>query len=295
MLRILDHLEKLPLLLAISETGSLRQAAFRFNVSQPAITRSLRVLEEACGGELVKRTQKGASFTPRGYAVLALAKEITETVDQHVARLEALDSNLSGAITIGTYESIAVYYWPWILSELHTVLPNVEISMRTDRSAHLQKGLIKGDFDLVVSVAPTVHRGVVIRPLFRDYFELYGRAGQGAVAPTTAILFEDGMAPFQDEIRVALRRFGTLANRRILTDSFEVVRAMTLGGGGIGVMPTRVAATASFGPGAKGLTPLTEGSLQKKTEHVIAASYLATRRENPVISSVLKVVEARIS
>lgn len=294
-MNILDHLEKLPVLLALSQTGSLRQTAFRLNVSQPAITRSLRILEEACGGELVKRTQKGASLTPRGLSVLALATEIAESVREHTARIEAFDPELDGEIVIGTYESIAVYYWPTILRELQTALPNVEIAMRTGRSEELERALVKGEFDLVVTVAPKPRRGIVSVELFRDHLEIYILKGLTPAAASSIILFQDVVATFDPEIRRVSRRYGLQPKRKVLTDSFEVVRAMTLAGVGLGVMPTRVAAIGSPDGSSRPLLALSGGIMQEKSEHVIAASYHSSRQEHPVISNVLRVVQAKVA
>ncbi len=293
-MNILEHLEKLPLLVVVSQTGSLRQAALRLNVSQPAVTRSLRILEEACGGELVKRTQKGASLTPRGLSVLALAMEINESVREHAARIETFDPELHGEIVIGTYESIAVYYWPTILRELQAGLPNVEISMRTGRSEDLDKALAKGEFDLVVTVSPKPRRGIVSVELFRDYFEIYILSGLTPASASSIILFQDAVAAQEEDIRAVSRRYGLLPKRKILTDSFEVVRAMTLAGVGLGVMPTRVAAR-SASDSSRSLLALTGGSMQEKSEHVISASFHSARREHPVIKNVLQVVQAKIA
>ncbi len=125
------------------------------------------------GGELVKRTQKGATLTPGGLTVLVLAQEISESVRAHGARLEAFDPELGCEIVIGTYESIAVYYWPKILRQLQVALPNVQVSMRTGRSDEPDRVLVKGEFDLVVTVRSKPRRGIVNVGLFRDRIEIY--------------------------------------------------------------------------------------------------------------------------
>lgn len=294
-MNILDHLEKLPLMLVVSQTGSFRQAALRLNISQPAVTRSLRILEDACGGELFKRTQRGVTLTPRGYSVLAMAKEIDDCVNRHASRLETFDSKVHGKIEIGTYESIAIYYWPAILRALQLALPNVQVLLRTGRSEDLERSLVKGEFDLIVTVEPTKRRGVINVELYRDHFELYALDEIALGTINTSILFEDAVANFSAEIREAFRRNGIHARRKVATDSLEVVRAMTLAGVGVGVMPTRVASAGLSSSHSRTLRALTAGSLKKVSEHVIAASFLASRQEHPTINSIVKIVQSSVA
>lgn len=292
---VLDHLEKLAILHAISESGSLRQAAFRLNISQPAVSRSLKILEGACGGELVRRTQKGATLTPRGYSTLVLVKEINDCVYRHQSNLQSFNTELKGKIEIGTYESIAVYYWPSILRELQTTLPQVQISMRTGRSEALEKSVLKGDVDFIVSVSPKKHPRLVSVELYRDYFELYTLNGVNPSAMSTLIVFRDAMTQFESAIRASLGTYGLHAKRRINTDSFEVVRAMTAGGVGIGIMPTRMATAAFFQQQSDSFIAMTGGAMKGASEHVIAASYLKSRKEHPLIRSVLKMIQAKFA
>jgi DNA-binding transcriptional LysR family regulator len=294
-MNVLDHLEKLAILIAISESGSLRQAAWRLNISQPAVTRSLKILERACGGELVRRTQKGATLTPRGYSTLALAKEVNDCVYRHQSNLKSFDKELNGKIEIGTYESIAVYYWPSILRELQTALPQVQISLRTGRSEALEKSVLKGEVDFIVSVSPKKHRGLASVELYRDHFELYVLNGVNPTAMSTVIAFHEAIANFETTVRASLEKYGPHVKRRITTDSFEVVRAMTAGGVGIGVMPTRIASATFFQQQGASLIPITGGAMKGASEHVIAASYLESRKEHPLIRSMLKMIQAKFA
>ncbi len=63
-------------LVAVVESGSIRAAARKLGVSQPAITKSVRSLETELHLQLLKRTPQGVVPTPAGRALLVRARAI---------------------------------------------------------------------------------------------------------------------------------------------------------------------------------------------------------------------------
>ena len=74
--------QHLHLLLTISKTGSLRASAQLLNVSQPALTKALRQLEEEFGTELVVRTPKGVRLAPAGELIAARAATVVRELER---------------------------------------------------------------------------------------------------------------------------------------------------------------------------------------------------------------------
>jgi DNA-binding transcriptional LysR family regulator len=94
-------LEKLRLFLVVLEEGSLRRAAERLHVAQPAITRQLKLLEHELGGRLLERTSTGVSPTNGGHAVAEKAKSLLESYDSTIAELRRLVRGESERLRIG--------------------------------------------------------------------------------------------------------------------------------------------------------------------------------------------------
>jgi LysR family hydrogen peroxide-inducible transcriptional activator len=291
-MNIIDHLEKLSVLLVVRDTGSLKRAAEVLHVTQPAVTRTIQTLETICGGELLRRTPKGVLFTPRGLALAEMASEIREVVRRREPSLAAANDDISGRFGIGTFESIAIFFWPQVLRKLQLVLPNLEVSLQTGRSAAQMSALIDGKIDLAVTVAPPRRKEIETVELFDDHLELYGAAAAGSPS-STLIVFTDALSQYQEEFDRCLRTVKIKATKRILTDSFEVVRAMTVQGAGIGILPTRVANAKAPGSGLKRLCA---GSMAKATKHYICASYKRSKVLRPTVRAVTQVLlEAGIS
>ena len=71
------RLEQLECLISIAEVGSFREAARRFNLSQPAISKMISSLEIEVGTPLLIRTARGATLTAAGSAIVTRARVIS--------------------------------------------------------------------------------------------------------------------------------------------------------------------------------------------------------------------------
>jgi DNA-binding transcriptional LysR family regulator len=65
--------------LALSETLNLTKAAERCNVSQPALSRAIKVLETELGGELLRRERTVSHLTELGRRMLPMLRQCYET------------------------------------------------------------------------------------------------------------------------------------------------------------------------------------------------------------------------
>ena len=78
-------LEALRFFLVILEEGSLRRAAKRLHISQPALTRQMQLLEHDVGGRILERTSAGVRPTGEGHALAEKAKALLGHYDSTMA------------------------------------------------------------------------------------------------------------------------------------------------------------------------------------------------------------------
>ena len=88
-------------LMAAVEEGSLRAAARRLHVSQPALTKMIRELERELSTTLLRRSTTGVLATAQGMVLyeraIAADRELAHAVDQ----IQQLDGRMSGPLTVG--------------------------------------------------------------------------------------------------------------------------------------------------------------------------------------------------
>lgn len=178
----LQHLE---LLLALAETGSLRAAADRMAVSQPALTKALRQLEEELGAQLVVRSPKGARLAAAGELLAARAavalRELArgrEEVAWHTERVHA-------SIGLGVSPAAAARLVPGALGRFAARWPQVHVRLVDTLYPRAFTQLRAGEIDVAIGPLPAdgPGRDLLTQPLFSSTLVVVARHGhplQGA-------------------------------------------------------------------------------------------------------------------
>lgn len=113
---LVEHLDKLKAFVVIAETGTLREASLRLHLTQPSLTRLIQTLESATGKTLLHRSRQGVSLTEAGQVILDFAKSTIKNLEDTEERLKSPSSHLAGLVRIGSYASLAEYFWPEFIS-----------------------------------------------------------------------------------------------------------------------------------------------------------------------------------
>lgn len=94
-------LRQLALLLAIDRHRALNRVAADMRLSQPAITKALREVEDIFGTTLFERSSRGLKPTPAGSAVLSYATRWMSDLESTSKALAAIDAGHAGRVSIG--------------------------------------------------------------------------------------------------------------------------------------------------------------------------------------------------
>src|SRR5258706_12632977 len=108
----------LQMLAALDETGGIRRASERLNLTQPAISKSLTELEGAFGFALFERTPRGLIPTAQGTVVLRGAALLVNEARQLHAEAHAADADQVMSLRIGTLPFLAHSLFPRVLAKL---------------------------------------------------------------------------------------------------------------------------------------------------------------------------------
>jgi len=144
-------LEKLRLFLVVLEEGSLRRAAERLHLAQPAITRQLKLLEHELGGQVLERTSAGVRPKNGGHAVAAKAKSLLANYDSTVAELRRLVRGESERLRIGYIESAVQQYLAPALAVLRRAYPKLKVKMLDQTHGEIIIALRQGEIDLALT------------------------------------------------------------------------------------------------------------------------------------------------
>lgn len=242
------HLPGLHRFLTVVESGSLSRAADRLHISQPALTKSIQVLEERLGAELFVRGARGVTLTTYGKAVLARAKLIDAEMHKLHDDVEALRGLSSGTVNVGAPPGAGFHT---------TILPRATLRLITGRKLSvnysmgtrrqllpmLREGAL--DFFLGVILEDETTGDLVQQALFEDRSCLVVRAGHPLLRRRHADVAALGhhpwfvmteAVPLERALRAEARAVqATLSHSIVRCDSSQLLKASVLAGDGIGL------------------------------------------------------------
>src|SRR5215475_7147924 len=141
-------LEELRFFLVILEEGSLRRAAKRLHISQPALTRQMQLLEHDLGGRVLERTSAGVRPTSAGHALADKARALLGYYDSTVAEAREIVRGESKQLRIGYLASAGREYLGPAVAVLRRRHPQVEIKMLDLTTGQQIVALRRGEIDL---------------------------------------------------------------------------------------------------------------------------------------------------
>src|SRR5512134_4087947 len=134
MIRPLD-LELLRSFVAIAERESFAAAAEQVHRTQSAVTQQMARLEEQLGVALFRKVGRSKRLTEHGVRLLDYARRLLTLNDEALASLAAQD--LRGPLRIGSIYDATEFLLPPLLARFSQLYPNLQLEVRTDRTAHL--------------------------------------------------------------------------------------------------------------------------------------------------------------
>lgn len=143
-------LDQLRHFLLIAEHGTFTAASVRAHLSQPALTASIRRLEEDLDGRLFDRGRNGARLTRAGEALLPHARAAVVAVDEGARAVRALETLEGGEVRIGGGATACTYLLPPVLSAFRRKHPLVALRLRELPEAEALDAFDRGELDLAV-------------------------------------------------------------------------------------------------------------------------------------------------
>lgn len=164
-------LRDLSILLTAVEAGSMSKAAERLSVSQPAISKTISLLEREVGAQLITRSPRGILPTEHGRALLARSHAAMDELRQAVEEMDVLADAKAGKLRLAANEVALSGLIGTVITDLHARFPGIvfEIVPAYTHAAQIRE-LEQGNVELVIGqVAPSDIDGhLEVTELFQD-------------------------------------------------------------------------------------------------------------------------------
>jgi len=156
------------------------RASRLLNLSQPALTKQIRRLEEDLGGRLFERGKQGTKLSVLGTQFLRDARATLESFDRLVARGKGLANGDLGQLNLGfgfhTFELV-----PRVIVKLREEAPGIDVGLRDMSTEEQVVALADGKLDLGIIRLP-VPKGLKAMPVVRDRLALVSSSQSGLPA-----------------------------------------------------------------------------------------------------------------
>lgn len=148
------ELRTLRYFLAVAEELNITKAAESLYVTQPALSRQLKMLENELGVQLYERSSHRISLTENGIKLRKYAKEMIDLSDAIPAALKASESEIVGSVAIGAGESFTSDYLAQAAARVHVHSPRITYSLVSGNASDLMSRLDSGSLDFCLIIQP---------------------------------------------------------------------------------------------------------------------------------------------
>ncbi|KAK9916423.1 hypothetical protein WJX75_002429 [Coccomyxa subellipsoidea] len=133
-------------------SGSGAAAALTLSVSQPAISKSLALLEQAFGGPLVVRRTGGGPtrLTEAGQALLPFCSSVLAVAGEALRALNDLRAAHSGRVALAASQTVGTYVVPRLLAAFRARNPGVTVTLQVEQSRRACDAVARGEADCAI-------------------------------------------------------------------------------------------------------------------------------------------------
>ena len=138
------------ILKVLGETGSITRAAELLFMTQPALSKRIKLMEAEFGRELLIRSHQGIHFTPAGEKVLQFSKGAALAMDKLKQELDLSKGEICGTLRAGYSLSYGTYRLAGQLAEYYRSYPKVNLQIIMDQSGQLYQQMLDGALDIAI-------------------------------------------------------------------------------------------------------------------------------------------------
>lgn len=189
--------------MAVAENLSFSKASTDLNISQPAVTRHIKELEERYKTSLFERKGNKIYLTKAGEKVYNAFREIAQRYRDLDFEVGQMKESISGEFKIGASSTISQYVIPKVIASFHKRYPKIQIYLLNGNSFEMEKLLLDNQVDLALVENHSSQAGIRYRDFLDD--EIIVVTGKNSVYARRETISKDDLL----QIPIVLREQGS--------------------------------------------------------------------------------------
>ncbi|MCM3763644.1 LysR family transcriptional regulator [Neobacillus niacini] len=162
------NLDSLKMFCLVVDEGSISKAARLSYVSQPAVTRQIRQLEEMYGALLFERTDGKLKLTKAGEILYPYAQEIVEYLKRSVEAVQEVTGCEESILNVGASLTIGEYMLPAILSGFTRSFPKIKFNILIGNTPAMIAKLENNEIDIALVESGVENTEFIIEKFAED-------------------------------------------------------------------------------------------------------------------------------
>lgn len=162
------ELRQLRHFVTVVEQGSISAAARTLNLAQPAISSSVKKLEEELKLPLFNRRDRGIDLTVAGHEFLPHARQILNQAHDAKLAMQAMEGLDQGQVDIAVPGMLGSYYFPPLLMAFRHQYPNIDLNILDTGTRNIRRLLLDGEVELGVVATKDLTPELEASPLIRE-------------------------------------------------------------------------------------------------------------------------------
>ncbi|MCY0893563.1 MAG: selenium metabolism-associated LysR family transcriptional regulator [Acidibacillus sp.] len=168
------NLKRFIALMEVADRSSFSEAAIKLGLTQPAVSKQIKTLEQELGVTLFYREQANAQLTEAGVIAYQTGKRLIREWEELVHSCQSFGTEITGLLHIGVSTIPGAHLLPQGLVAFRTQYPHVDLSVHVQSSADVLASLGQGSVDVaIVGILPEGPEWK-IEPLQHDEMYLIG-------------------------------------------------------------------------------------------------------------------------
>lgn len=231
----------------VARSGSITAGSKQLHISQPALSRELRDLEQRCGLSLFERLPRGMRLTHAGVVLAGYADRLFAIADAAELEMKELAAARIGHLALAASNTIGTYVLPRILARFRSEHPAVRITLFVGNTAQVAQGVADLRYTLGFTEGP-LHVDSLLTTRFQDDELLPVTAPSHRLVQCDAILpaaldgepllMRESGSGTRELIDGLFRQFGISAGPVMEFGNTEAIKQAALHDGGVAWLPS---------------------------------------------------------
>lgn len=159
---------RLKVFYTVAKRLSFTKAAEELSISQPAVTKHIKELENHVSLALFYRRGNKVQLSPAGEVLLRHTEKIHEQYRQLEFDLNRLNETYKGVLHVGSSTSITQYILPPLLARFHDIHKEVKVQLVNGNTEQIEQALINNEIELGVVEGKSKRRDIHYTPFVKD-------------------------------------------------------------------------------------------------------------------------------